>query len=139
MYFEVLNSPKIRKCIFRHLNYYVWWVIWRWFNLISLQTKKLQIWFPPKFRNHRNFAKFRETFRSVSVKRFAKFRIISEVSEAYIFPKFRSISAISVVSEISDRPKFRSFRSFSKNSKNWSQLPAIFHVENQSANERVEL
>ena len=29
--------------------------------------------------------KFRETFRSVSVKRFAKFRIISEVSEAGFF------------------------------------------------------
>ena len=60
----------------------------------------LRLGFPPKFRNHRNFAKFRETFRSVSVKRFAKFRIISEVSEAEIFAKFRSVSTISVGSEI---------------------------------------
>ena len=44
--------------------------------------------------------KFRETFRSVSVKRFAKFRIISEVSEAEVFAKFRSVSTISVGSEI---------------------------------------
>ena len=39
---------------------------------------------------------FRETFRSVSVKRFAKLRIILEVSEADDFAKFRSFSAISV-------------------------------------------
>ena len=42
MYFEVLNSLKIRKCIFRHLNYYVELYDVD-FNLISLQTKKLQI------------------------------------------------------------------------------------------------
>ena len=40
--------------------------------------------------------KFRETFRSVSFKSFAKFRIISEVSEADDFVKFRWFSAISV-------------------------------------------
>ena len=44
--------------------------------------------------------KFCETFRSVSVKRFAKFRMIPEVSEAEIFAKFRSVSTISVGSEI---------------------------------------
>ena len=41
-----------------------------------------------------------ESLMSVSVKRFAKFRIISEVSEAEIFAKFRSVSTISVGSEI---------------------------------------
>ena len=45
--------------------------------------------------------KFHETFRSVSVKRFAKFRTILKVSGADIFPKFQSISAISVISQIS--------------------------------------
>ena len=40
--------------------------------------------------------KFRETFRSVSVKVFAKFRIITKVSDADYFAKFWSFSAISV-------------------------------------------
>ena len=42
MYFEVLNSPKIRNCIYRFLNYYVLWVIWHWFKLDIFTNKMLQ-------------------------------------------------------------------------------------------------
>ena len=52
--------------------------------------------------------KFRETFRSVSVKRFAKFRIISEVSEAEILRNFGQFRQFRSALKFRSFPKFRS-------------------------------